>query len=143
MVQANCREWKPKCGHTRAILVVVLMALIGAFLFAFAVQAFSQDGSAMEPFDWRGLAAAMIPAVWAGLAPITVKYITWGINLAGPYVPRYVQVPIAGALGILASAWTGDVQTVATTIATGGVAQTYAATEPHKMRADPPPQGQP
>jgi hypothetical protein len=144
MIQANDRTWAPKCGQTKAFIVMAVVAVISAVIFALAVHAFAQDATSTQPpFDWRGLLAAVMPALWAGAAPIAVKYLTWGINLAGTYVPRYVQVPVAGLLGAVASAWTGDVTTMASAIMAGSAAQTYAATSPSTMRSTAPPQPPP
>ena len=141
MVQADCKEWTPKCGSkTKAFFLLAVASLTAALLVAFGVHAFGQDGTTPQPFDWRGLVAAMVPALSAGVAPIALKYLTMGINKYGGFVPRYIQVPVAGILGAIASAWTGDASTVANAIAASGVAQTYAGIPVEKLQTGPPPQ---
>lgn len=143
MVQSDCRTWKPTHGLARTFGWLMLLAFVVAILITLAVYAYAADKTVSDgPMDWMGLLTMMIPAIWATVGPVAMKGITVAVNgFAGQYVPRALQVILSSLLGALAAGLAADPTLAIATAVTGGASQVYAATPPHKLYADPPPQG--
>lgn len=139
-------RWTPKHGIAFNVGMAVCVAIISVGLFLWSVRAFGQQEIAppatpiisagpiydVRDMNWREMIPAMLPALWACLAPVVIAMITKGVNqFANAYVPRSIQVMLSGILGAIA-ATLGDASAGATAMA-GMATQTYAAVNPDKF----------
>lgn len=92
------------------------------------------------------ITSMLIPALWVSFGPVATKAITLVINSwTTKYVPRGIQVPIAGLLGAVMAGITGDAAGVDPNIAAGigasvGIGgQVLASLHPDTMDASAPP----
>ena len=149
MMRSDCYTWKPRHGILPTMALLLAIALVAAAIFLLIADVYAQDKALSPPdFDWHGLLMMMIPSIWAAMGPVLIKGITASVNnFFGQYVPRPVQVIVSSILGALAAGLAGDAGSTATQVAAagtalaGGASQIYAATQPYKLHADPPPQG--
>lgn len=80
----------------------------------------------------------LLPAVWAMSGPALVVMVTaTANNLAKLYIPRAIQIPLAGILGAIVAGLTGDGTTQASAIglADGLAVQAALSMSPSKFLA--------
>lgn len=80
----------------------------------------------------------ILPALWATAGPAFVVMLTaTANNLAKLYIPRGIQIPLAGVLGAVVAGLTGDhsVHATAVGLADGLAVQSALAMSPSKFLA--------
>lgn len=80
----------------------------------------------------------ILPAIWAVSGPALVVMITaTANNLAKLYIPRGIQIPLAGVLGAVVAGMTGDgqVSAAAVGLADGVALQAALSLSPDKFLA--------
>lgn len=80
----------------------------------------------------------LLPMLWATAGPAFVVMLTaTANNLAKLYIPRAIQIPLAGILGALAAGLTGDGSVNATVVglADGIAVQSALSMNPNKFLA--------
>ena len=80
----------------------------------------------------------LLPAIWAVSGPALVVMITaTANNLAKLYIPRGIQIPLAGVLGAVVAGMTGDGQASAAAVglADGVALQAALSMNPDKFLA--------
>lgn len=103
-----------------------------------------QSGNAIQTI-LSMVTTMLLPALWVSFGPILTKGITGVVNSwTGKYVPRAIQVPIAGLLGAVIAGLTGATQGIDPGVAAGIGAsiglggQVLASLHPDTMSASPP-----
>ncbi len=82
----------------------------------------------------------ILPALWATAGPSLVVMLTaTANNLAKLYIPRAIQIPLAGILGAIAAGLTGDANAAAIGGASGLAVQAALSMHPDKFLAGAPP----
>lgn len=129
--------------------VVVMICSLTMVLIAQAQPASVQGGMMQAnilPSILSMVTTMLIPALWVSFGPVATKAITLVVNSwTTKYVPRAVQVPLAGLLGAIIAGLTGDAAGIDPSIAAGigasvGIGgQVLASLHPDTMAASPPP----
>lgn len=84
----------------------------------------------------------ILPVLWATAGPSLVVMLTaTSNNLAKLYIPRAIQIPLAGALGALAAGITGGADAAAIGGASGLAVQSALSMNPGTFLASAPPDG--
>lgn len=111
-----------------------------------ASVASAQDGTAAGDSIVKriidGLSNMLIPALWVSFGPVAVKAVTLTVNSwTQKYVPRGLQVPLAGFLGAVFAGLTGDMTGIDPNLAvsiggaSGVVGQILTSLHPDTMTA--------
>ena len=125
--------------------LMFLMSLIMALDLVLALVAYAQDGTVPAS---QGLGAKILgfinlilPALWATAGPALVVMLTaTANNLAKLYIPRALQIPLAGVLGAIVAGLTGDQASSAVVgLASGTAVQAALSMSPDKFLAGAPP----
>lgn len=78
----------------------------------------------------------VLPVLWATAGPGLVVMLTaTANNLAKLYIPRAIQIPLAGILGGLAAGLTGDASAATVGAASGVVVQSALSMDPKSFLA--------
>lgn len=82
----------------------------------------------------------ILPALWATGGPALVVMLTaTANNLAKLYIPRALQIPLAGVLGAIIAGITGDTQAIGVGLASGVAVQSALSMHPDTFLAGAPP----
>ena len=82
------------------------------------------------------LVNAVLPLLWAAAGPGLVVMLTaTANNLAKLYIPRAIQIPLAGVLGAVVAGLTGDASTAAIGAAGGLTVQAALSMDPKAFLA--------
>jgi hypothetical protein len=89
----------------------------------------------------KTLLETLLPILWSVAGPTFVVMLTaTSNNLAKLYIPRAIQIPLAGVLGAVVAGLTGDesVNTVAVGLANGLAVQSALSMDPRAFLASAP-----
>jgi len=114
---------------------------MGAMILV-AVAAQAQTAEPAPTYDLKGLidmaVKTLIPSLWLAVGPIAVAGITKLVNsMSTAYVPRPIQVILSGIVSAIGAGLSGDISPV-TGMASGAIAQVYAATAPKTLLTEGP-----
>lgn len=123
-----------------------MMAIVFAVMCAIgAVSAYAQGDPVPPATDWamklKDLALlVLVPALWGAVGPTLTVAITAFVNqVIGAYVPRAIQIPLAGMISAVLAGLTGDgSHTAAAGFAEGAMLQSALSMNAKKFLSSAP-----